>query len=331
MNSPQVSIIVPIYNVEKYLSKCLDSLINQTFREIEIILIDDGSKDSSGYICDKYAHRDKRIKVIHKNNEGVSIARNVGLNCAQGKWISFVDSDDWVNLDMYEILINKAQDCDLIYFPLIEQFKDGTTRVNSMPAFFSENRTLVEKNILLLKNNCVFCEFFGWTCNKLFKNEIIKRYNLLFDSCLSYREDEVFTLNYCKYIHSLQFLPIPLYNYRRHFSGLTTRKKKSEDFYLLGMYIKKSELYFSNKDLVNFELQRVYLCLLNSINLSNSWKKAFFYLKESFFFKHNYKIRPISRRDALIFKYNYFCSIILFVLASILLNRKKVFSYADVF
>ena len=101
-----VSIIVPVYNVEKYLERCIDSLVNQTLKDIEIILVDDGSTDDSGNICDKYAKKDKRIKVIHKENGGLSDARNIGLSIANGRYLQFVDSDDFIHKQMIEILYN---------------------------------------------------------------------------------------------------------------------------------------------------------------------------------------------------------------------------------
>lgn len=99
-----ISIIVPVYNVEKYLVQCLNSICNQTYKNLQIILVDDGSEDLSGKICDEYQEKDKRIHVIHKKNEGLSEARNVGVQMAMGKYVGFVDSDDWIELDMYEIL-----------------------------------------------------------------------------------------------------------------------------------------------------------------------------------------------------------------------------------
>ena len=101
-----ISVIVPVYNVEYYLKQCLDSIVNQTYRNLEIILVDDGSTDSSGDICDEYAQIDARIKVIHKENGGLSSARNAGLDvCTSGgELIAFVDSDDWLELDMFEVL-----------------------------------------------------------------------------------------------------------------------------------------------------------------------------------------------------------------------------------
>lgn len=121
MNNNLISVIVPVYNVEKYLSRCVESLINQTYTYLEIILVDDGSQDNSGILCDQYASQDERIKVIHKENGGLSSARNKGLNIASGKFISFVDSDDWIAIDMYEYMMrlmseNKADvvQCDLL-------------------------------------------------------------------------------------------------------------------------------------------------------------------------------------------------------------------------
>ena len=110
--SPLISIIVPVYNVEPYLYKCIDSIINQTYKNLEIILVDDGSPDNCGVICDEYAQKDNRIKVIHKTNGGLSDARNAGLNIAAGEWISFIDSDDWIEPTMYEVLLNLAQNFD---------------------------------------------------------------------------------------------------------------------------------------------------------------------------------------------------------------------------
>ena len=101
-----ISVIIPIYNVEQYLKECLESVINQTYRNLEIILVDDGSKDKSGKICDEYKNKDERIKVVHKENGGLSDARNAGMKIATGKYIQFIDSDDFIDKDMIETLYN---------------------------------------------------------------------------------------------------------------------------------------------------------------------------------------------------------------------------------
>ncbi len=108
MKEPKISVIVPVYKVEPYLRKCLDSIVNQTYRNLEIILVDDGSPDNCGAICDEYAAGDGRIRVIHQENGGVSSARNAGLSAATGEWVGWVDSDDWIEPDMYEYLLKNA-------------------------------------------------------------------------------------------------------------------------------------------------------------------------------------------------------------------------------
>lgn len=123
----KISIIVPIYNVEKYIRQCLDSIVNQTYRNLEIILVDDGSPDACGAVCDEYAKMDGRITVIHKENAGVGAARNDGIDRATGEWLMFVDPDDWLELDCCENAIKAAQksDCDVIYFQSDKRDKTG--------------------------------------------------------------------------------------------------------------------------------------------------------------------------------------------------------------
>ena len=115
MTQPQISIIVPVYNSEKYLGACIDSILSQSFRDIELILVDDGSRDSSSRICDDYAQKDGRVKVIHKANGGVSAARNDGLDIAKGEYITFIDSDDWVEREYLSTLSN-YRDYDIVFF-----------------------------------------------------------------------------------------------------------------------------------------------------------------------------------------------------------------------
>ena len=111
-----VSIVVPIYNVEKYLHECVDSILTQTFTDFELILVNDGSQDNSGAICDEYVSKDKRIKVIHQVNQGVSVARNNGIKCATGRLIGFVDADDYIAPDMFKGMVNylEANDLDVV-------------------------------------------------------------------------------------------------------------------------------------------------------------------------------------------------------------------------
>ena len=122
----RISIIVPVYKAEKYLPRCVESLLSQTYRELEIILVDDGSPDNCPEICDGYAEKDSRVKVIHKENGGVSSARNAGLEAASGDYITFVDSDDYVDGQMYEKMLSVAEEysCDVVMCDCVKEFSD---------------------------------------------------------------------------------------------------------------------------------------------------------------------------------------------------------------
>lgn len=144
MFNPKISIIVPVYKVEKYLHRCLDSIVNQTFTDWECILIDDGSPDNSGIICDEYAQMDRRFKVIHQENKGVSAARNAGLDVAKGEWIGFVDSDDWIEKETYEVAYNKAikESVDLIQWGYIIENERSSKKVfHPEGSFTNKNAT----------------------------------------------------------------------------------------------------------------------------------------------------------------------------------------------
>jgi len=129
MDEPKISVIVPVYNVEPYLRKCLDSIVNQTYRNLEIILVDDGSPDHCGAICDEYAEKDSRIVVIHKENGGVSSARNAGLAAVTGEWIGWVDPDDWIEADMFSCLIEGTLEMyvDIVVCGRYEEYEGYTT------------------------------------------------------------------------------------------------------------------------------------------------------------------------------------------------------------
>ncbi len=135
MQNKKVSVIVPVYNMEKYLERCVDSILAQTYTNLEVILVDDGSKDSSPVICDKYAERDSRVKVVHKKNGGLSSARNAGLDVASGDYIGFVDSDDFVSSQMYQLLAERLDnsDCEIANVMYIRVDDNGNTTPSKVP------------------------------------------------------------------------------------------------------------------------------------------------------------------------------------------------------
>ena len=181
----KISVIVPVYNTEKYLRRCVDSILAQTFTDFELLLIDDGSTDGSGAICDEYAKKDSRVRVFHKENGGVSSARNVGLKNVRGEWISFVDSDDWVKKNFLDKLIINSENVDLVCVGFIQIEDKLKYRNVDYEGSASEGFRIFFENRIL-----------GFLWNKLFKATIIKNNNLLLNELISFREDEEFMLRY---------------------------------------------------------------------------------------------------------------------------------------
>ena len=147
-----ISVIIPVYNVEPYLRKCLDSVVNQTYKDLEILIIDDGSTDGSGAICDEYGNIDSRIRVFHTENKGLSCARNLGLDESKGDWIGFVDSDDLIEPDMYEVLLEKAEEtgADVVECGVFKEYSDRTEGHNRTRKVFSRTeaiRALVNREL----------------------------------------------------------------------------------------------------------------------------------------------------------------------------------------
>ncbi|MDU6522389.1 glycosyltransferase family 2 protein [Enterococcus devriesei] len=163
----EISIIVPVYNVEKYLNKCVDSILNQTFKDFEVILVDDGSPDNSGAICDQYAQKDSRVKVIHKKNGGLSDARNAGIEAAQGKYLGFIDSDDYIADDMYELLYNNIvhEDADMSICGIYHVY-EGKEPEEKPGKYMVLNRN--EATVLIFHGN----QISDHAVNKLYKKQI---------------------------------------------------------------------------------------------------------------------------------------------------------------
>lgn len=192
-----VSIIVPIYNVEKYLHKCIDSILNQTLKNIEIILVNDGSTDNCGKIIDEYAKKDERIIVIHKENEGQSSARNKGLDIARGKYIGFVDSDDWLHHDMYENLYNAINESNADLCICGREAYSEDRILGYQIKLENELIDLNEYDIRDYISSKLFYKHTVSSCNKIYKKEIIKNNNIRFED-VSYvgSEDALFNYQY---------------------------------------------------------------------------------------------------------------------------------------
>ena len=193
MNNVLISFVTPVYKAEQYIRQCVDSMLAQTYTNIEVILVDDGSPDKCGAICDEYSSKDNRIKVIHQKNGGVSAARNTGIAHSRGEWIAFVDADDKVTKDYIEKLITKDsdwiiggyRDTNNNYCQLKEDSYSGTDR---LVHYFQEHQEYLFTNTI-------------W--GKLYSSSIINKYKIKFNSCLRFSEDLIFNLHYLLYCNAI--------------------------------------------------------------------------------------------------------------------------------
>lgn len=200
---PKVSIIVPVYKAEKYLHQCIDSILSQTSSDWECILVDDGSPDSSGVICDEYAQKDARIRVIHKENGGVSSARNVALGRIAGKWLTFVDSDDCLYPNALQRWVEVAEqnNLDLIQCHFNREYKEGQVEEEASDVL-SATQYADSENYL----TCVW--------GTLFKTSIVEEHSLRFDEKVRLGEDQIFLLSHMQYCKRIQRIRDVLYFYR---------------------------------------------------------------------------------------------------------------------
>lgn len=222
----KISIIVPIYKVEKYIRQCVDSIISQIYSELEIILVDDGSPDSCPEICDEYAENDKRIIVIHQQNKGLIEARKSGLRAATGEYVCFVDGDDWIEPDMYEKIANAIKkytpDCVITQFYYSYPEREELSSYNLSREYYSRND--LEKEVfptMLFKDR--FYQFGIYPCcwTKVFKREILENHLFGVDSRIRMGEDAAFTYPCLMACNDLAFIDIPLYHYRQNPLSMT--------------------------------------------------------------------------------------------------------------
>ena len=228
----RVSVIVPVYNVEPYLRQCVDSILNQTFTDFELLLVDDGSTDRSGAICDEYASLDARVKVFHTTNRGVSAARNLGIDEASAEWITFVDSDDWVERDYLKSFLKHklSHDC-IVYQGLMLDYQ----------SISQNNKTFVQYEEVILKNEQLLTGIVqyrvlndGFIAAKLFNKNLIINNGIRFWEDISICEDLLFIQDYLSRVKEIQLCSSVLYHYVRGVGvTLTMRYHPSEEYILV--------------------------------------------------------------------------------------------------
>lgn len=203
----KVSVIVPVYKAEAYLGKCVDSLLAQTFRDFELLLIDDGSPDGSGALCDVYARSDSRVRVMHQANSGVSVARQRGVEMSVGEYVIHADPDDWVEPDMLQSLYSKATEdnADMVICDFYEGYGERQVYRKQEPDRL--------EHLTMLRN--LFQHLHGSCWNKLVRRECISKYSVAFDSELSFCEDLYFNASLLLFPLRVSYLPQAFYHYEQ--------------------------------------------------------------------------------------------------------------------
>lgn len=255
-----ISVIVPVYNSEKTLARCVDSILSQTFSDFELLLVDDGSTDSSGKMCDDYALKDKRVHVFHKKNGGVSSARNLGLDHVNGKWVTFCDSDDYVNDNWLSIFIKYCKnDIDLVVqsFNILDQ--------NGYKFFEGHRADFIE----------IFYDLsiVGYIWNKLFLTNVLKQYNIRYNESFSFHEDEVFAYQYLLHIDKVIFTPEYAYHYDIPNFSIKHGGDNFEPHYMVFNIIKQINSQYQIPSAYNFYIKILRRSLFDSFLKRDSDRK----------------------------------------------------------
>lgn len=320
-----ISVIVPVYNVEKYIERCILSVKNQIFTNWELILIDDGSKDSSGKICDYYASLDKRIKVIHQNNKGVSAARNLGIEKAIGNYITFIDGDDWIENDLFEMMIKsvKKMNVPILLTGAVQDF--GTEAIKLGEPGVEQIFIGDEIQLEYLKGKRIFWSIWA----QLFKRNLFKKNR--FNSNFKYAEDILMCCNLLDSVNKIGYVPLYKYHYDISASGTVSIKFNSKWLHSLraikSIYdkvkiISPKHAYYGKIMYVNY-----IFILIDNLVKSNMYKKRYIadFLRN--ILKSNldiifYKKWPIKMKIRLIFfAISYQTSMLFLLLKNI---RKKL-------
>lgn len=302
----KISVIVPVYNVEKFIRRCLDSIINQTMKDLEIILVDDGSTDNSGVICDEYAKLDNRITVIHKENGGVGSARNRGLDVATGEWIAFVDSDDYIEKNMYETLYKTAiyenVDVCACFFKYLTV--DNKILFNPTQEQLDMNRKYNSKEFLKLIYKD---EYINGICvsawNKIYKKNIFD--NLRFKTKI-YEDDELVNQIYIQDV-DIFVLNKGFYIYVQNLSSLTNKKFSEKNLVFIDILYDRLNLFKDKKMYKLYEDTVRLLCNITieyyfKCNNKGKWQYKNIYKNV---LKQAIKIKNISFKDKIRFSMFY--------------------------
>lgn len=254
MNDVKVSVIIPIYNTEKYLKRCIDSVLNQSLKELEIILVNDGSTDSSNEICLEYSRKYKNIKYLNKSNTGCSDSRNIGIRMATGEYIAFLDSDDYIKKDMYENLYNKAytENMDIVMCGVLYHYLSEGRKCSYSPKNIDNFKEYFKHSILI-----------AFPSNKIFRREFILKNEILFPLNTHQGEDLVFCFKSLSFTDRVGYINKDYYQYQLHGNNSVYNLEKKKE-----LIISFNEMYnflntCSNTKIAKKELFRMFYNLLD--------------------------------------------------------------------
>ncbi|WP_019391968.1 glycosyltransferase family 2 protein [Priestia filamentosa] len=307
MQRPTISIVIPVYKAELFLNQCIDSILNQTFSDFEIILINDGSPDRCGEICDEYAMKDSRIRVIHKENEGVSVARNTGIDCVTGKFLTFVDSDDWIEPNMLEenVRILEKTESDLLVTGIIFEYlneNNSQVRKSSETINATSKRAIGESIILLEK-----ARIFGYAANKIYRTDLIKSEKLKFNKDVTYMEDLLFICEVYRKIKSVHISNKAYYHYCIRGEGSLSSGFTPNLYQTIGEISEQIDSLFKYYNIESREypanlpdgyIHGIQTCIYNNYHINCDWsnkeKRHFLYtiLRDQKFIEQMNNFRP---------------------------------------
>ncbi len=257
MNEPMFSIIIPVYNAEKYIDECIESILKQKYNNYEVIVIDDGSIDSSLSICKKYEKKDTRIKVFSQKNKGVSATRNRGISLASGKYIIFIDSDDYIRSSMLNELKKNISKEYLLCFGYTKKYKNKEIKYTPNCTVQNDIDKIYE---LIFFDNRVG----GNIANKVFSKDIINKYNLKFDTSIHYCEDLLFIFNYINSCKKIKTINKNYYFYRMRKNSVSFNFINEKNLTILDTYLYLAE-YFKNNNKIKFFFEYNYLLNLKKL------------------------------------------------------------------
>jgi len=298
---PKVSVVIPVYNVEKYIDRCIKSIVWQSLKDIEIILVDDASPDNCPAMCDKWAGLDNRIKVIHKQNEGLGLTRNAGMAVAQGEYVAFVDSDDFVEADMYERLYNecKKYNLDCIYSEFNVDDYPGFRVVLRPERLYTGTAEIEQLRLDIVGSEPTYIsgvKYHCSSCKGLYKLDVIKNNGLRFHSERQYiSEDMLFNLDFLYHSERVKIVPWQFYHYCLNGVSLTHsyRPDRWEKQLLMLEELNDKDKYI-NKDELSLRLKRTAIFYTMSA-ISQEWKR-----KDQSYSQKKKAIREIENEQVIV-------------------------------